>query len=317
MKPFIKSAIAFVTGMLIMTLPAYADWKPTKPINVFIGMGAGGGVDTLARVIINKMGENTGWNFAAFNKVGGGGSVMLRALKNEAPDGYTIGFSPGENFTFNPTINPQIGYTKDDFTHLAAISTSQCALTTMVDKPWRTFEDVIADAKKGQRISVAYQAPKMGMSMNAISKVFGIEFQLIPVQGGADGIKNLLGGHVDIAWGAGIQTKYVEAGTMRVLASCESERLAMAPDAPTMQELGVKYIDLDAMFQFSGPANMPPEIVEAHIRELRKATQAKEVQELIGGRLMMKTIFVTGAELEKSLAQSLLEARELTEFVKK
>ncbi len=316
MKQLSKTFLLLLISGMIVSWSAYAAWTPEESIKVLVGFKAGGGVDTLARVVSQKVAENTGWTIVVVNKTGGGGSVMAKSLKKAKPDGYTIGFAPGENFTFNPTINPRIGFTLHDFTHLAAISVSQCGLFSMSDKPWTTLADAIEAAKSGEEISVAYQAPKMGMSMKAIEKVFGVSLKLVPVKGGNGGVKNVLGGHVDIAWGAGIQAKYVKAGQMKILASCEKERIAMAPEAPTVRELGVKYVNLDAKFQFSAPGNLPADIAEAYVREIRRATGSKDIQDLIANKLSLKLIFTSGKELQKDLEQSLTEAQELVEFVK-
>lgn len=311
-----KSVVLALVIFMIIPLGAHADWTPTETIKVYVGFGAGGGVDTLARVVTNEIAKNTGWNFTVFNLSGGGGSVMAKTLKKEDPDGYAVSFCPSEIFTFNSVNNPKIGYTADDFTYLAAVSTTQCGMVSLVDKPWKTFDDVIEAAKSGQKISVAYQSPKMGMSMKAIQKIAGAEFVLVPVKGGAAGVKNVLGGHVDIAWGAGVQAKYVKAGTMKVLAACEKERLAMSPEAPTLEELGFKNLVLDAQFQFVGPAKMPEAVVSAFAREIKKAVESDKIRDLISEKFSLKAIFKSGMELQQSTDQSLKQARELVAFVK-
>lgn len=316
MKRYIRMVMCCLTGLLITSGTLFADWTPRETIKLFISVPPGGAVDTLARVVVNEVSENTGWNFTVFNKPGAGGGIMLKALKKAKPDGHTIGFTPNEMIVMVPVLNPKIGFVPDDFVHIAAISLSQCGLVAMADRPWDTLMDAIEDAKKGEKISIAYQAPKMGMSTKAIEKVHGVDFQLVPVKGGAGGIKNVLGGHVDIAWGAGVQAKYVESGKMKVLASCERERIAMAPDAPTVQELGVKYVDLDAKFQFIGPVEMPQEATDAFIREIRKATQAEKVKDLIAKKLSLKIIFESGEKLKQAMKESEKEARELVNFVR-
>lgn len=316
MRTTIKIFVLFLIVGLIAPWGVQADWKPKDTIKVYVGVSAGGGVDTVARVFTNAMAENTGWNFTVINVTGGGGSVMLKTLKKQKPDGHAIAFHPSEVFTFNPTINPKIGFDYTDFTYIAAVSESQAGLISMADKPWNSFEEVIAAAKAGQEVSVAYQAPKMGLCMKAIEKVMGVKFTLVPVKGGSAGMKNLLGKHVDLAWGAGIQAKYVKAGQMKVMASCEKDRLGMAPDVPTMKELGVKQVVLGALFQFAGPKGMPKEVVDALAKEIKKASESKKINDLIANKLSLKAIFIAGADLENIIAESKKEAEELVSFVK-
>ncbi len=309
------SVFLLVIG-LTSPLSVQAEWKPTNTIKVYVGFSAGGGADTVARVLVDKISKNTGWNFTVINVTGGGGSVALKTLKDQKADGHAIAFSPSEIFTINPTINPEIGYVTNDFTYIAAVSNTQAGLISMADKPWKTFADVIEAAKSGQKISVAYQAVNMGMMMKAIQKKFGVEFVLVPVQGGNGGMQNLLGNHVDVAWGAGIQDKYVKIGQMKVLASCESERLVMAPDAPTMQELGVEHVELGAKFMFAGPINMPKEVTEVLAKEIKKAAESEEIRDLLANKLSLQAIFLAGEDLQKVMDKSLVKAKNLVDYVK-
>ena len=311
-----KCVVFFLVVGLIGPWSVQADWKPTKTIKVYVGFGAGGGVDTFARVITNEISKNSGWNFTVFNQPGGGGSVAAKNLKKEKADGYAIALSPSEVFTFNPTINPKIGFDINDFSYIAAVSRSQGALVCLPDKPWKTFKDAVDAAKSGQKISVAYLTPKIGMAMKAVHKIMGVEFVLVPVKGGAAGMKNLLGKHVDISWGAGLQGKYVKTGQVKILAAAEKERIAMAPDAPTMPELGVKYAVLNAIFTFAGPKNMPKDIMSAFAKEIKKAVETEKIKDLVSQKMSMQAIFITGEELHQAMEQSLVDAKELVAFVK-
>lgn len=164
---------------------------------------------------------------------------------------------------------------------------------------------------------MAYQAVKMGMMMKLIQQELGVKFTLVPVKGGSAGMKNLLGKHVDIAWGAGVQAKYVKVGKMKVLASVRNERLAMAPDAPTLIELGVKQAAYDVKFMFAGPLGMPKAAEEAISNEIRKAAESEEIQDLIANKLALEAIFVSGDALMKEMEQNAVKNRELIDSVKR
>ena len=305
--------ITLMCIILCLTLPlaVSADWEPTEPIKVYVGLAAGGGVDTVARVFTNKIAKNTGWTLTVINKTGGGGGVALRSLMNEKADGHYIAFTPSEIITFNPAVNSNIGYQPDDFTPLAAVSNTQMGLVCMADRSWKTFADAVEAAKSGETVSVAYQAVKMGIMMKLIQQELGVQFTLVPVKGGSEGMQNLLGKHVDIAWGAGIQAKYIKAGQMKLLASARNERLAMAPDAPTLQELGVKMPAYDVQFMFAGPKGMPKEVVDAISNEIRKAAESEEIKDLIANKLDLDAVFVSGEVLEKEMKQSYEENKAL------
>lgn len=146
-KLFLTGTIFFLAVPMAMS----GEWKPTEPIKVYVGLSAGGGVDTVARVFTNKIAKNTGWTLTVINKTGGGGSVALKALKNDKADGHAIAFTPSGIITFNPVMNPNIGYQPNDFTPLAAVSNTQMGLISMADAPWKTFADAVEDAKSGKK----------------------------------------------------------------------------------------------------------------------------------------------------------------------
>lgn len=311
-----KICLMFVVLGLFLPVNVFAGWAPSETIMVYVGYGAGGSIDTLSRVITKKISDNTGWNFTVINKPGGGGSVALKALKGAKADGLAICLSPSASITFTPNMNPKVGYTAMDFTPISAVSMSQGGIVSLSDKKWKDLGDVIAAVKSGENVSISYMSPKTGMMTKVIEKVAGIEFSKVPTKGGAAGLKNVLGGHVDLAWGGGVQSKYVKPGKMKMIAACEEERLTMAPDTPTLPELGFPQAVMSTMFTFLGPKGMKKDVVEALNIELRKAVESEAINDLIANKMSLKDVFIAGEELDKRL-QALSEAdKALIDFVK-
>ena len=127
---------------------------------------------------------------------------------------------------------------------------------------WKTFMDVIAEAKTGKVFKFAGMSPKHADINFLIEKKFGVKFNTVILRGGRKVMNAITAGDVDLGYGAGIQAKAVRAGQMVNLASGLSERIKISPNAPTLIELGIPH-DIAAKFIFVGPAGMPANIRKA------------------------------------------------------
>jgi tripartite-type tricarboxylate transporter receptor subunit TctC len=119
-----------------------AAW-PEKAITMMVAFKAGGGADTLGRIVANAISKKHGWKFIVKNKSGAGGAVMAKALKREKADGYTIGMSVSGPFAFDTIYKPKIGFTANDFTYLGSIAKFQMAILAMKDKGWKTLAEAM------------------------------------------------------------------------------------------------------------------------------------------------------------------------------
>jgi len=186
---------------LAMTLTgglATAAGFPEKPINMYIGFNPGGAVDTTGRIIADKMSKIPGQPVVAVTKAGGGGTVTATQLLNAPADGYTIGMGARAAYTLTPQINKNIKYKIDDFAHLATLTYPSDAIVVKGNSPWKTLNDMLQSAKKsGKPISFATQVAASRLMCMAITENSGVEFKMIPVKGGAVGIQEVLGGHID------------------------------------------------------------------------------------------------------------------------
>ena len=177
---------------------ASAAGYPEKPITMYIGFRPGGAVDTTGRLIADKLQKILGQPVVAVTKAGGGGTVMASQLINAKPDGYTIGMGASAAYTLTPQINKNIKYHIDDFTHLATLTYPSDAIVVKADSPYKTLKDMIdAHKKSGQPISFASQVSASRLMAMALSEKSGVKFKIIPVKGGAVGIQEVLGGHID------------------------------------------------------------------------------------------------------------------------
>jgi tripartite-type tricarboxylate transporter receptor subunit TctC len=274
------AAVSAVGASLPVSSLAAAEY-PARPINLYIGSAPAGSTDMLGRVLARALGAELDQPVVVHNRTGAGGGVMAAQLKASAPDGYSLGMTISHAYTGNPVVTPAAArYAVGDFTHLASVSKGQCALVTSSRKPYGTFEDLIAAARRGEQPIFASQSPLTKIVADFIAKVANVKFRVISVQGGGETVQAILGGHADFAFSGGPHVDYVAAGQMRVLASVEDERLATSPEAPTLKELGYD-LSSCALFVVSAPPNLPADIERTLSTALAAAIASAEMQGLV------------------------------------
>ena len=282
---------------------ATAAGFPEKPITMLIGFNPGGAVDTTGRIVADKLSKILGQPVVAVTKAGGGGTIMASQLINADPDGYTIGMGASAAYTLTPLINKNIKYKIGDFTHLATLTYPSDAIVVKADSPYKSLKDMIEAHKKDKKpISFASQVSASRLMVMTISDKTGVEFKVIPVKGGAIGIQEVLGGHIDTTWSGSGWTEQVRAGKMRALATMAPDRMKDFPDVPTLDELGYNFHFVDT-FMLSAPKGVPADVVAKLQGALKQIMSDPEVQETLHSKLKLLTKY--------------RDSKETTEFLNK
>ncbi|SVA56787.1 uncharacterized protein METZ01_LOCUS109641 [marine metagenome] len=298
-------AIASLGGLIAATAHLStadaAEWKPSGPITVLIGFAAGGGTDTQARLIAAELEKRKGWKIIPQNMAGKAGGIMARKLKNMPADGLSIGMAVTESFGYAMLASKKAGYKASDFTYIATTTGSQMGIVASTSKGWKTFKDMIAEAKSGKVFKFAGMSPKHADINFLIEQKFGVKFNTVILRGGRKVMNAITAGDVDLGYGAGIQAKAVRAGQMVNLASGLGERLKVSPNAPTLMEMGIPH-DIGAKFIFVGPAGMP-----ANIRE--------SLADAIGGVINDKNTKASKFVTSRYGGPDVLTGKKLDEFI--
>jgi tripartite-type tricarboxylate transporter receptor subunit TctC len=270
-KPSIVVIAALAAGAAALLPGLAAAEYPDKPITMLIGFRPGGAVDTTGRLLAQAMEKEFGQPVVPVTKDGGGGTVMASTLINSAPDGYTIGMGASAAYTLAPQMNEKLRFRIDDFDHIATVSIPQDAIVVRKDSPWNSLADMIEDAKKNNKtLSFTSQVSAATLMTMAITKKTGVKFNIVNVKGGALGIQQVLGGHVDVTWSGSGWNQQVDAGTMKALASMGSKRNADYPNLPTLKELGYDFEFTDT-FMLSAPKGLPTPVLERLSAAVKKA----------------------------------------------
>jgi len=260
-----------------LALAQTAAW-PLRPVRVIVPFPPGGTTDFVARLVSQRLATVLGQGFVIENRAGAGGTVGSDVVAKSPPDGYALVISNIASFGVGPSVYRAMPYDSvRDFSHIALMAEIPSVLAVNVASPIRSFADFVAAAKARPGISVA--SPGNGTSSHAkqviLQRSAGIETTHIPYRGSGPMMNDLAGGAVEA-----MITTLVEAGRnerFRLLAVTAEQRVAGWPDVPTFKELGHPDLVASTWFGLSGPAGMPPALVERLNAEVLSALATPEI----------------------------------------
>ncbi len=257
--------LAFTVVAMLLSMTAIA-FKPTRPIEVVVHTGPGGGSDLLARAVAGMMEKERllPVRMQVVNKTGGGGAVAAAYLAEKAGEQNTIGFFTGVWLT-GPLTTAEAKVTLRDLTPIARLVLEPALIAVKADAPYKTMADFINAAKQnpGQlKQSGGSPTSRDNVVRQLLQKHTGARWAYISFPGGGERIAALLGGHVNMMVIEPAEAgEHIRAGNMRVLAQVSESRLQGFPNVPTLKEAGY---DVPAVPQVRGvvaPPAIPPENV--------------------------------------------------------
>jgi tripartite-type tricarboxylate transporter receptor subunit TctC len=266
---------------ILFAAAAHAAGFPDHPVRILVGFGAGGASDIAARVIANKMSDALGQQVVVENKPGASTSIAGEAVAKAAPDGYTL-YQSGNANAVNALSEPPPSF--DVLTAFDPVGLAINSPTVLVAHPStgiKSVKDLIAHAKAhpGQ---IFYSSSGAGSVSNLAAELFaheqGIKLTHVPYKGSTPAMTDLLAGRVQISF-APISTAlpFIKDGKLNALAVTSAHRQPRLPDVPTLEEQGVKGIDLNIWSGFVAPRGTPPDRIAKLGDALQKALADPEV----------------------------------------
>jgi tripartite-type tricarboxylate transporter receptor subunit TctC len=267
--------------LLLLAAPAQAQTYPSRPITLLVPAAAGGGNDTVARVVAEKMGRILGQQLVIDNRPGAGGALAARQVAHSEGDGYTIGIGNPATLAIAPALFPNVGYDPvKDFAPVGMIAASAHIILVNKDDPAHSLAALIARAKEqpgrltfasGGAGSPTHLGPELFASMA------GIKLTHVPYRGTGPAIADLLGGHITMTFSSlPPAIGLVRDGKVRPIAITGAKRSRLLPDVPTVSETVPGYVS-EQRYGIVAPARTPPEIVAKLNAALREALTADEV----------------------------------------
>lgn len=255
---------------------------PTKPIRLISPYAAGGGSDTLARIIAQKLNESWGQPVVVDNRPSGGGILGAELVAKAPPDGYTLLITPSAVLTINPHLYSKLRYdTLKDFAPVMAATNSPYFLVTHPKIPATNVKELIQFAKANPG-KLNYSSSGNGSSTHLAGVLFnslaGIDILHIPYKGAAPAIVDLLAGAIQMRFSSVVPVlPHVRGGRLRGLAMSSAKRYTPLPDVPTIGESGLPGYVVESFYVVAAPAGTSRAIVERLNAEIARKLKDAEV----------------------------------------
>ncbi len=260
---------------------AQAQPYPTKPIRMIVAVPPGGPADTLARMVAPRITETLGHTVVIDNRPGANGNIAYEMAARAAPDGYTFVLAAA-GVAINPSLYREVRF--DPVKDFAAITHGISVPNILIVHPSvaaTSLKDLIALGKaKPVNFASAGNGSSGHLALEQFKSNSGMQITHIPYKGGGPALAELIGGQVQALFSLALAaTPQIKAGKVRPLAITSAQRSRVAPDLPTVEELGYAGFEVIGWFGWLAPARTPNEIVARLNGDIVKVLRGTETQD--------------------------------------
>jgi tripartite-type tricarboxylate transporter receptor subunit TctC len=239
---------------------------PSKPVRIMVGYGPGGTGDLTMRLVAQKMAEKLGQQFIIENRPGAGGIIASQAVKQSAPDGYTLNFIAAGNFAMTPSLFRSLPFDPvRDFETVSLIGTFGFALAVDANSTIKDTRDLIARAKADPgkiTIGTVSIGSAQFLSAEVFKSMAGIDVTIVPYKTSADVVRAVRAGDVHAVFETIAPIiPHLRAGAVRVLGVTEEQRFPALPDVPTIAESALPNYVIAGWNGLAVPAGTPRNII--------------------------------------------------------
>ncbi len=281
-------------------LAAPAVLAQDRTLRILVGFPPGGSVDTVARLLAEKLRASLAQNVVIEHKPGAGGRIALGELRRAAPDGTVVALTPSSPMVVHPWLYANLGYDPvKDFTPVSRVTTFDFAITAGPAAPQGDLRTVLAWMKANPN-RASYATSSAGsiphFAGQLLAQAAGVPLTHVAYRGGAPATQDLIGGQIPLMVDTATETiEHHKAGKVRILAVTGEQRTRALPDVPTLKEVGLN-VAADAFFGLYGPPGMPADVLSRIDRAVGEALRAPDMQERIAA-LGLVPAYGSSAEL--------------------
>jgi tripartite-type tricarboxylate transporter receptor subunit TctC len=275
-------SLGAVLAVLLAAMPARAEY-PERPVRILEPFPPGGAVDIVTRLVAARLADDLGRPVLVESKPGAGGIIATDAVAKAPHDGYTL-LVTTPNHTINAALNPKLPYdTEKDLVPVAVIAEVPELLVGNAAAPFASFGEFVDYARRNPG-KLDYASAGIGtlphVSMELLLRRLDLKVTHIPYKGAAPAMADLLGGQVQLKMDTlATSAPHIAAGKLRALAIAASARSALAPDLPTVAELGVPGYEGILWVGVMAPAGTPASVIEKLAAACDRAVRAPELIE--------------------------------------
>jgi tripartite-type tricarboxylate transporter receptor subunit TctC len=252
---------------------------PNRPIRLISPYSAGGGNDTLARLLGQRLGEHLGQQVIVDNRPGANTIIGTDIVAKARPDGHTILFSGVNTFIINAVLVQTPYDIIKDFTPVAAAASSETIMVANAALPVNSLQELIALAK-ARPGELNYATSSAGGAAHLVGEMFkimaGVNIQHVPYKGTAQALTDVIGGQVQLSLQSAVATiPHIKSGKLKGIAISGDARFPALPSVPTFAEAGMPGIEAKVVYGIIAPARMAIDVVN------RLASEIARIQRMV------------------------------------
>jgi tripartite-type tricarboxylate transporter receptor subunit TctC len=259
-------ALALVLPLIAaFAAPATAQKYPARTVSVVVPYPAGGSVDGVARILVQKLNETVGQHFIVENRAGGAsGTVGANAVARAAPDGYTLLVSASVH-VINPFLYKTLPYdVVKDFTPVTLLADGPLIVSTTPSVKANSLKDLFTEVRKAPT-KFTFGTTSLGsashLAIELLKRDAGLDTLVIPYKGTAPALTDLVSGQIQLLADPMLSSlPLARAGKIKALGLTSLKRAAAAPEIPTVEESGVKGFEFVSWYGLWAPRNLPPDV---------------------------------------------------------
>ena len=256
---------------------------PNRPIKIIVCVPAGGGVDTVTRIIAEGLHQKLGQPVIVENRAGAAGNIGAEYVFTSDPDGYTLLAAQPAPFTVNPLLYKKMNFDPSQFEPVTIMTSIANVLLVRPDFPAKTAKEFLAYVKANSG-KVNYASQGIGTTSHLSAALFermtGTKLVHVPYKGTAPALNDIIASHVDfIFMELASAIKLHQAGKAHILAVATNKRIPSLPDIPTLDEAGVKGFESGTWNALAAPPKTPPAIVAKLNKAVNEVLQSPQAQD--------------------------------------
>jgi len=280
MKTILIAAVLLGLAEVAVGQAAY----PGRPVTLVVPFPPGGGTDTGARIVAQKLGAKWGQTVIVENKGGAAGMIGADMVAKAKADGYTLLMGNIGTQAINPSLYKKMPYdAATAFVPIALVAELPLAMMVNPAVPAKTAREFIALAKS-EPGKLSYSSSGAGGAPHLAAEMFkeatGTFIVHVPYRGGGPAIGDLLAGHVQLSFMTVLEASgHIKAGKLRALAVTGSQRVPALPEVPTLAEAALPGFNSISWIGVLAPAGTPKEIVDKVSSDVREVVASDEVKQ--------------------------------------
>ncbi|VTU23074.1 Argininosuccinate lyase [Variovorax sp. PBS-H4] len=282
---------------------AFAQEYPARPLRILVPYTPGGGTDTVARIVMKKMGEQLGQALIVENKPGAGGAIAYAELLRNKPDGYTLTTGSG-NISLLNLLNSKLSFdAATDLVQVAPMAKVPIVLIASKKLPVANMAELIAHVKQNPGMSYGTPGPTTPQHLAGVllGSMAGLTLTHVGYRGTAPAVQDVIGDHLPLAIvGLATAIPFAHSGQVKVLGVGSLKRSELAPEIPTIAEGGVKGYDASYWYDICVAKGVPQTVVNRLHAEITKVLENADVRKTLTAA-GFEPMAVTQAEYQSML----------------